>query len=160
MRLLALSMLLGAGAAGAMPDTGKTAPDFALASNGGKNIRLSELRGQVVLMNFWATWCSPCRQEMPLLSKLYTQYRPVGFTLLGINIDGDRTKAARMLKELGVEFPVLYDDKKTVANAYKPDGMPTTLLIDRSGRVRYIHRGYQPGFERNYEAEIRELLKE
>jgi peroxiredoxin len=80
--------------------------------------------------------------------------------LLGVNVDGDRVKATRMLSDLGVAFPVLYDDKKTVANAYNPDGMPTTLLIDRSGRLRYVHRGYQPGFEKTYEAEIRELLKE
>ena len=144
----------------ALPSVGSVAPDFALASTTGRNLRLSEMRGQVVLINFWATWCAPCRQEMPLLSGLYQQYRGAGFNLLGVNLDGDRVKAQKMLSELGVTFPVLFDEKKKVADLYNPDGMPTTLVIDRDGHLRYVHRGYQAGYEKVYEKEVRELLKQ
>ena len=161
-RILAIAVLATAssGAAAALPSVGKAAPDFAAKSDSGRNVRLSELRGQVVLVNFWASWCSPCRQELPLLSKLYTQYRGAGFTLLGVNVDDNRKDAESMLKRLGLKFPTLFDGSKNVAKLYGVDTMPATLVIDRDGRVRYVHRGYYEGYERKYEQQIRELLKE
>ena len=84
--------------------TGRPAPDFALKSSSGDNLRLSEFRGDVVMINFWATWCGPCRQEMPLLDELYQRYNRVGFNLLGVNIDDDSNRAMAMIRELGVEF--------------------------------------------------------
>jgi peroxiredoxin len=147
-------------AAAALPAVGAPAPDFALQSSTGRNLRLSELRGEVVLINFWATWCGPCRQEMPQLGRLYAQYREAGFTLLGINIDDSRANAEAMMKKLGVGFPTLFDGDKRVARLYDVDTMPATLLIDRDGRVRYVHRGYRDGYERKYQEQIRELLKE
>ncbi|MDH3804802.1 MAG: TlpA family protein disulfide reductase, partial [Gammaproteobacteria bacterium] len=89
--------------------TGRPAPDFALKSSSGENLRLSEHRGDVVMVNFWATWCGPCRQEMPLLDELYSRYERVGFSLLGVNIDDNSSKALKMVSELGVSFPVLFD---------------------------------------------------
>ena len=144
----------------ALPAVGTPAPDFSLKSNAGRNTRLSELRGEVVLINFWATWCGPCRQEMPQLARLHAQYREAGFTLLGINIDDNRANAEAMMKKLGVQFPTLYDSDKRVSRLYDVDTMPATLLIDRDGRVRYVHRGYRDGYERKYQEQIRELLKE
>lgn len=144
----------------ALPAVGTRAPDFSLKSSTGRNMRLSELRGEVVLLNFWATWCGPCRQEMPQLGRLYTQYREAGFTLLGVNIDDSRANAETMVKKLGVHFPTLFDSDKRVARLYDVDTMPATLLIDRDGRVRYVHRGYRDGYERKYQEQIRELLKE
>ena len=85
--------------------TGQPAPDFALKSSSGENLRLSEYRGDVVMINFWATWCGPCRQEMPLLDELYTRYQRVGFNLLGVNIDDDSGKAIAMIEELGRDLP-------------------------------------------------------
>jgi peroxiredoxin len=143
----------------AMPKAGQAAPDFTLKSTSGKNLRLRELRGEVVLINFWATWCGPCRQEMPLLNKLYTQYRPAGFVLLGVNIDDDPAAARDMAGKLGVGFPVLFDADKRVSRQYDVDMMPATLLVDRSGTIRYVHRGYRPGAEATYQDQIRELLK-
>ena len=158
---LALAGMTSARTAGAaLPAAGTRAPDFALNSNSGRNLRLSELRGEVVLINFWATWCGPCRQEMPQLGRLYAQYRAAGFTLLGINIDDNRANAEAMVKKLGVHFPTLFDSDKRVARLYDVDAMPATLLIDRDGRVRYVHRGYRDGYERQYQEQIRELLKE
>ena len=139
---------------------GMPAPDFALKSSTGENLRLSEYRGDVVMINFWATWCGPCRQEMPLLDELYTRYERVGFSLLGVNIDDDSRRAMDMISELGVHFPVLFDNRKEVSKLYEVDAMPVTVLVDREGYVRYVHHGYKPGYEQQYLDEIRSLLRE
>jgi len=140
--------------------SGLPAPDFALKSSTGENLRLSEYRGDVVMINFWATWCGPCRQEMPLLDQLYTRYERVGFSLLGINIDDDSERAMDMIKELGVSFPVLFDARKEVSQLYGVDAMPVTVLVDREGTVRHVHKGYKPGYEEMYLDQIRSLLRE
>ena len=85
------------------------APDFTLHAMGGSNLRLKEQRGRVVMVNFWATWCGPCRQEMPQLNRLYEKYKSSGFVLLGVNVDDDTAKAAEVAAKLGVTFPVLLD---------------------------------------------------
>ncbi|MDJ0906513.1 MAG: TlpA disulfide reductase family protein [Woeseiaceae bacterium] len=139
---------------------GQSAPDFALKSSTGENLRLSEFRGDVVMVNFWATWCGPCRQEMPLLDELYSRYGRVGFSLLGVNIDDNSSKAMDMVSELGVSFPVLFDSSKEVSKLYEVDAMPVTVLIDREGTVRYVHLGYKPGYEDKYLDQIRSLLRE
>ena len=139
---------------------GQSAPDFALKSSTGENLRLSEYRGDVVMVNFWATWCGPCRQEMPLLDELYNRYQRVGFNLLGVNIDDDSRRAMQMVEELGVNFPVLFDARKEVSKLYDVDAMPVTVIIDRQGTVRYVHQGYKPGYENMYLDQIRSLLRE
>ncbi len=139
---------------------GQSAPDFVLKSATGENVRLSEYRGDVVMINFWATWCGPCRQEMPLLDELYARYQRVGFSLLGINIDDDSRRAMAMVDELGVSFPVLFDEHKEVSKLYEVEAMPVTILLDREGTVRHIHHGYKPGYEQDYLNEIRALLRE
>ena len=108
---------------------GQPAPDFALKSSTGENLRLSEYRGDVVMINFWATWCGPCRQEMPLLDELYARYQRVGFNLLGVNIDDDSRRAMQMIDELGVNFPVLFDARKEVSELYNVEAMPVTVLV-------------------------------
>ncbi len=139
---------------------GRDAPDFVLKSATGENIRLSEYRGDVVMINFWATWCGPCRQEMPLLDDLYGRYKRVGFSLLGVNIDDDSRRAMQMVQELGVSFPVLFDESKEVIKLYEVEAMPVSVLVDREGKVRYVHHGYKPGYEEQYLTEIRSLLRE
>jgi len=139
---------------------GKLAPDFALKSSTGENLRLSEYRGDIVMINFWATWCGPCRQEMPLLDELYTRYARVGFNLLGVNIDDDSRRAMQMIEELGVTFPVLFDARKEVSKLYEVEAMPVTILVDREGNVRHVHHGYKPGYEDTYLDQVRSLLRE
>jgi peroxiredoxin len=136
------------------------APDFTLKSAEGRNLRLQEQRGQVVLVNFWASWCGPCKQEMPHLNRLYDKYRASGFTLLAVNIDDDARHGAATAAKWGLRFPVLLDADKTVTKLYDLGAMPSTVLIDRDGRVRYLHRGYREGVEDTYERQIRELVKE
>ncbi|MEW8390570.1 MAG: TlpA disulfide reductase family protein [Candidatus Thiodiazotropha sp.] len=136
------------------------APDFTLKSREGVNIKLSELRGQVVMVNFWASWCGPCRQEMPLLQQLFERYQSLGFSLLGVNVDEDRAAADKMLKDLPVSFPILYDDRSKVSKEYQVKAMPSTFMVDRDGRIRYLHKGYKPGYEEDYQQQIRELLRE
>ena len=140
--------------------TDSVAPDFVLKGSDGKNLRLRELRGQVVMLNFWATWCGPCREEMPKLEQIYKQYHKAGLTVLGVNIDDSAESAARTARKLGVSFPVLFDSGKQVSRLYKVDAMPSTVIIDRDGIIRHVHRGYRPGYESQYLTEVRALLKE
>ncbi len=136
------------------------APDFTLKSNTGENVRLAELRGKVVMLNFWASWCGPCRQEMPLLDGLYKRYNPAGFEYLGINVEEDNTDAVKLIKDLGVSFPILFDPESKASKLYDVEAMPTTVLIDKKGEIRYVNRGYKPGDENKYRDEIRELIRE
>jgi peroxiredoxin len=161
-RQLLLGVALAAIAGLAVPAVAPSAPapDFTLRSMSGPNLRLQEQRGQVVLVNFWATWCGPCRQEIPQLNKLYDKYRSSGFVLLGVNIDEDAKAATDLATKLGVKFPVLLDTDKKVSKLYDMSAMPATIVIDRDGKVRYIHRGYRDGYELTYDQQIRSLLKE
>ena len=136
------------------------APNFTLKSMSGKNLKLSEYRGQVVMINFWASWCAPCRQEMPLLEDLYKKYKSLGFTLLGVNVEEDSSTASTLLKSIKVSFPILFDNKNTVSRLYKVSAMPTTVIIDRDGNMRYLHHGYKPGYEEAYQQQVRELIRE
>ena len=156
--LTLLLMLGGAGANAAL--VSQRAPDFTLPSSAGPNLRLQEQRGQVIMLNFWATWCGPCRREMPQLDRLYEKYRSAGFLLLGVNVDEDQRNAIGVFTKLGVHFPVLFDTKQKVSRLYDLSTMPSTVLIDRDGRVRYVHLGYKEGFEDTYDKQIAELLRE
>ena len=136
------------------------APDFSLPSNLGKTVNLSQFKGQVVMINFWATWCGPCRQEMPLLESIYKKYNKMGFTMLGVNVEPDSKPAEAWLKETPVSFPVLFDKESKVSTLYKVSGMPSTVIIDRKGNVQFIHRGYKAGDENEYLNSIRTLVRQ
>ena len=136
------------------------APNFTLKSNTGKNVKLSELRGQVILLNFWASWCGPCRQEMPLLEKLHKRYSALGFTVLGVNVEEDPRKAKTLLKDISVSFPILFDTSNKVSKQYKVSAMPSTVMIDRDGNMRYLHKGYKPGDEAQYKKWVKQLIRE
>jgi peroxiredoxin len=136
------------------------APDFTLESRSGENLRLEDHRGEVVMLNFWASWCGPCRQEMPLMDGLYSRYKDLGFTILAVNVDENREEAHRFLDKVPVNYPILYDPESSVSELYEVQAMPTTVMIDRDGNARYLHYGYQPGYEDEYEQQIRELVRE
>jgi len=157
--LLAAALATGL-ASGARAAAGNAAADFTLPARDGSTVKLSALKGQVVMINFWATWCGPCRQEMPLLGQLQAKYEPLGFTLLGVNVEPDSAAAVAWLKGMNVDFPILFDRKNGVAASFGVEGMPSSVFIDRAGNVRYVHRGYQPGDESKYADMIRTLVKE
>lgn len=95
-----------------------------------------------------------------MLDRLYNQYRRAGFEVLGVSIDGKTAKARDMATRLKVVYPILFDSEKSVSKLYDVDAMPTTIMVDRDGRIRHIHRGYRSGFEEKYQDEIRDLLRE
>jgi peroxiredoxin len=140
--------------------TGGPAPQFTLGSKAGPSVSLAQYKGQVVMLNFWASWCGPCRQEMPLLESIYKKYRPMGFTLIGVNVEPDSNAANEWLKQTPVSFPILYDKESKVSKMYDVAGMPSTVIIDRTGKVRMLHRGYKPGDENEYLDSIRSLVRE
>ena len=139
---------------------GTKAPDITLKSNKGSNVRLAEQRGQVVMLNFWASWCAPCRKEMPLLDELHQRYESAGFVLYGVNVESDATAGDKLIQDLGVSFPILYDPESIASKLYGVDAMPTTVVIDRDGVIRYVNRGYRAGDEEKYRAQVKELIRE
>jgi thiol-disulfide isomerase/thioredoxin len=164
-----LSMLIGTalvgfGSAAAAPSdpfaTGAAAPGFQLESAAGKTVNLADFKGQVVLLNFWASWCGPCRKEMPILEQLQKQYKSKGFTMVGVNVEPNSTDAINWLKSTPVSFPILFDKDSSVSKLYRVEGMPNTVIVDRNGKVRYVHRGYKPGEENEYLDQIRTLIRE
>lgn len=159
-RLAILLLCLCAAVVSHAADAPPAAPDFTLKSSGGENLRLSELRGQVVLINFWASWCGPCRKEMPLLDQLYQQYKPLGFTVLGVNVEENPAQARSLLGKVPVSFPVLFDGTNAVSGLYNVIAMPTTVIVDRNGNIRHVHKGYMPGYEDTYQQQVRSLLTE
>jgi peroxiredoxin len=136
------------------------APDFALRTLENRNLRLSEFRGEVVLINFWASWCGACRQAMPSLNDMYGKYHRAGLIMLSVNVSDDLHRAAGMAKSLKIPFPVLLDEDREVSKSFRIEQMPTTLLIDRAGIVRHRYVGYNINDEQKTLAGVRELLNE
>ena len=161
-RMLAAVLIAGLALTGpaVAAEEGKPAAGFTLESLDGPNVKLNELRGTVVLVNFWASWCGPCRTEMPLLDTLYREYRDYGFTILGVNLDEDRSQALKLLDKVPVTFPILFDPDNLTSETYGVDAMPTTVLIDRNGVVRHHHRGYKDGYMDKYEDQVKALVLE
>jgi peroxiredoxin len=155
----AMALVLMAGTAFAA-DAGGPAPSFTLAALTGQQAALSQYKGQVVMVNFWATWCGPCQQEMPLLDQMYKKYKPAGFTLIGVNVDKEAPAVKELMARKPVSFPVLLDPANQVSKAYHVNEMPSSIFIDRKGEIRYIHRGYRPGDENEYQDRIRQLIRE
>lgn len=134
--------------------------DFTLKSNQDSNIRISDLRGQVVMLNFWASWCGPCRQEMPLLDKMYQRYSAAGFTLLGVNNDLTEEKANEFLTSRPVSFPIIYDTDSKVRDMFKKyQGIPLSIFVDCDGNIANVHRGYKAGDEKEYIKIVKGLMR-
>lgn len=159
LKVLGVVLLMLGMQAGASEISGP-APDFTLKSKSGENVRLQDLRGQVVMLNFWASWCGPCRQEMPLMEEIYKKYEKFGFTILAVNVDEDSADADRFLDAVPVTFPILYDSESRTSELFGVDAMPTTIMIDRDGNQRFLHRGYKPGYEDDYRKQVKKLIRE
>ena len=163
--LLVCGLLLSAGfnvPTLAAPPTllGKDAPEFVLKARDGRNLRMSEFRGQVVLVNFWARWAGDSRQEMPALDRINTTYQRAGLVVLGVSVDEDLARAAEFADAMKVSYPVMFDTGSSIGRDYLLQKMPMTILVDRGGVVRYVNFGFKRGDERVYLDHIRELLRE
>jgi peroxiredoxin len=139
---------------------GQSGPDFALRSFGGSNVRLSEDRGDVVVLTFWGSQCGVCRKQLDMLDHSFTTYRSAGLHMYGITVDDDATRARQFVAAHPLGFVMLEDPAKEVARLYQIDNLPTTVLMDRGGIVRHVYRDFGPRDEALYLSQLRELLNE
>jgi peroxiredoxin len=156
---LAMSGFLAAIALAATAAEGP-APDFALASTAGTNYRLSEYRGEVVALVFWASWCGDCRRELERFERLRRTYGSVGLTVLGVNLDKDPGQAAALAGAAGIGYPVLLDQAQDVSRTYRADELPLIVLIDRHGAIRARHDALNDRDERGLLVDLRDLIDE
>lgn len=123
------------------PVPGRQAPDFTLPTLDEQTISLSDLRGQRVLINFWATWCGPCRIEMPVIERIYERYRDQGFVVLAVNVEEPEDRVRPFVAELGLTFPILLDENGDVVRQYGIVGLPTSVFVNRDGLIFQQHLG-------------------
>ncbi len=137
-----------------------SAPDFSLMSFEGREITLSQLKGKVVLLDFWATWCGPCKESIPYLIQLYKNYRESGFELVGMNIDkGDREAIRRFVMSMDIPYPVV-SAPEDVVRSYRVTGIPATFLIDREGKIREKVVGFSSAIARQLNTKVADLTSE
>ena len=155
-----VSLLAGAPSAHALA-AGKPAIDFTLPTLDGKQVHLADLRGKVVLIDFWASWCTPCKQELPLLEKLHAKLARRGLVVLVININKDRADAARFAAAAKLTMTVPLDPKAQVGARYEPPKMPSSYVVDRKGIVRKVNAGFYGASDlARLEADLTALLEQ
>jgi peroxiredoxin len=157
---LAVTLAAASAVTAATKLTGTEAPDFVLKSLSGENLRLSEYRGEIVMLSFWATWCGDCRAQLRELGAMRKRYRDAGVELLAVSLDQNSRQADEMASALGASYPILHDADGEVGKLYAVDKMPMMVLIDRSGIVRDVFQGYRRGSEQQYLDRVQALLRE
>jgi thiol-disulfide isomerase/thioredoxin len=155
--LAAVAAALSIGVASAQ-EVGKAAPAFDLPSSGAQNVKLADLKGRVVYVDFWASWCAPCKQSFPWMNDMQAKYGAKGLTIIGVNVDKKREDADKFLSGTPAKFTVAYDTTGKVAESYQPKGMPTSFLIGADGVVRAIHVGFRDKDREDLEREIAAAL--
>ena len=160
--VLGLTLAAAAGFAAEPPYAllGQAAPDFALHAVAGDNVRLSEHRGEVVVLNFWSSRCSPCRTQLAALNRSFGTYRSAGLSIYAVGVDDDPVQARDFARTARVDFALLLDPAKGVSRSYQVDNLPMTVLIDRNGTVRYVLRDYSEASSALYLQQLRTLLNE
>jgi peroxiredoxin len=156
---VAVASLLVAGVASAKVQKGQRAPGFSLTSLKGETVSLSALSGKVVVVDFWAQWCEPCKRELPELDKLQREYASKGVKILTVNIDKQRDNAEKLARMLGLSLDVLLDPSGGVAATYDLPKMPSSYVVDKKGVVRFVHEGYEDGDVARFKKELDELAK-
>ena len=161
MRALLLALSLAFPTVAAAIQAGGPMPSVAAPQLGdAQTLAFDTLRGNVVYVDFWASWCVPCRQSMPALDSLYKRYRERGFRVVGVNKDVAKADAERFLQRVAVTFPLVADSNDAVAKAFDVQAMPSGYLVDRKGTVRYVHHGYTASTAAALTSEIESLLKD
>ena len=143
----------------AQPATGARAPEIGKNDMNGHSLTMRGLRGKVVIVDFWASWCDPCREEMPVLERLYQQYKDHGLVVIGVSVDRTVGNVRGFLNRTPVSFPIVHDADHQLADRYQPPRMPSSYIIDRRGVVRHVHEGFQSGDAATIEREVRRLLE-
>ena len=143
------------------PEVGHLAPDFTLPALMGKTVRLADFRGQkAVFINFWATWCAPCRLEMPTMEKAYGKYKGKGLEILAVSVDaGPKSAVKNFMDELKLTFPALLDPKMEVLHLYRLSAIPASFLIDKQGIIRFKELGYRDWTDPKSTKLLEELLR-
>jgi peroxiredoxin len=157
---LAVAAVVPAAAEPAYGLIGQAAPDFALRAAAGDNVRLSEHRGEVVVLSFWSSRCTPCRTQLAALNRSFATYASAGLSIYGVGVDDVPAQALDFAHSAAVGFAMLLDPAKGVSRSYQVDNLPMTVLIDRNGTVRYVLRDYSDASNRRYLQELRALLNE
>jgi len=141
---------------------GSSAPNFEGKTFKGKEIKLSDYLGKVVLIDFWASWCPPCREEMPALIKFYRSHKNLNFQIIAVNIDDHIENANHFVDDLfpPPPFPLIADKDKHIPSLFNIKAMPSTILIDKKGTIRYWHSGFKKTYSRDFNKELTQLLKE
>jgi peroxiredoxin len=161
--VLALALLLGSGAATPAADyplMAHAAPDFALRAFSGDNVRLSEHRGDVVLLSFWSSRCSTCSAQLAALNRTYLTYRSAGLQVYGISVEAAEERARDFAHARHVAFPMLFDPEEEVSRRYEVDRLPMVILVDRNGTIRDVQRDFAARDQALYLRELRGLLNE
>lgn len=153
------ALLCTAAAAGAEVDVGDS-PELEVVTLQGEEVSLDDYRGQVLLVDLWATWCAPCRRSMPFYSRLYEEHQSSGFEILAISVDEDRRAVEAFRRRHELSFPIVVDADGEAAALFGPPAMPTAYLIDRRGQVRYRHVGFSDRDKQAFEEKLQTLLSE
>lgn len=155
---VAATLLVCSGAAALAP--GDAPPAIGLSDRSGQKVDLEALKGKVVLVDFWASWCGPCRRELPVLQELHDEYASQGLVIVGVSIDRSLKKMRKFLEAIPLQFRIVHDPKLAVASRYEPEAMPSSYFIGRDGKIRYVHQGFDEKDRAVFETRIEALLAE
>lgn len=139
-------------------DAGARMPEIGLKDLRGEKIDAASLEGKVVIVDFLASWCGPCKQELPVLEALYKKYKGRGLVVVGVSVDQELSNLKTLLEQVPVSFSVVHDAEHKVAGRFKPPRMPSSYVVDRKGIVRHVHGGFREGDGKKLEAEVLSLL--
>jgi thiol-disulfide isomerase/thioredoxin len=144
------------------PSIGDVAPQFQGTTLKGEKFDLADFQGKVILIDFWASWCGPCRQELPYLIELQQKYKNSDFEIIAVNIDDKISNAIKFINEISgtISFPIVKDSQQKIPPQFQIKGMPSTILVDKKGVIRYWHTGFKNSYKEDYVSEIDKLLAE
>ena len=134
------------------------APDFTLPGDNNRTISLKKLKGKVVYLDFWASWCAPCRKSFPWMNEMSNRYDRKDFIIVAVNLDSSQKDASSFLKKIPADFTIAYDPDGKVAEKYHVSAMPSSYLIDKKGNLVFAHKGYREGEAAEIEEKIRKLI--